>query len=501
MSLGSSPDTRPFHRGLAGYEITPLVSAAALAAELGLDRLYVKDESRRFALPAFKFLGVSWAVSQLLGGGTDVGELARRAREQGIDRLTTATDGNHGRAVARMAALLGVRATIYIPRAMRPARRDAIASEGAELVVVAAGYDAAVRRSLADAAGDPACRALNDADLDGSSPVAAWVIEGYSTLFREIDEQLPADAEIDLVLLQTGVGAFAAAGVRWALGRGVLRRSRSTPPVRACIAASLAAGTPLTIATSRTSMAGPGSRDALGGGLADALPRGSRARSSWTMGGRPAPRAISPALESRPASRARQGSRGCARSSRTSACSPLRPGRLRQAVLVVTEGATDPERYRHGSWSASDRQRAAAASTDVLRARSAASSASVGGSPCARSGATRNRQPVAALASVDAAARVQARQRQLAGVGVGLEHAEVGDDDGDAGAGQPETLARARSVAVADGRAEVELLDEGARGLAQHHERLVARRRRSRVRRPRRAGAPSGGRSRRPRWC
>ena len=51
------------------------------------------------------------------------------------------------------------------------------------------GYDEAVRTASADAAGDPGCRAVNDADLDGSIPVAGWVIEGYSTLFAEIDEQ------------------------------------------------------------------------------------------------------------------------------------------------------------------------------------------------------------------------------------------------------------------------------------------------------------------------
>jgi diaminopropionate ammonia-lyase len=344
VSLGSSPDTRPFHRGLAGYEITPLVSAAALAAELGLDRLYVKDESRRFALPAFKFLGVSWAVSQLLGGGTDVSELARRAREQGIDRLTTATDGNHGRAVARMAALLGVRATIYIPSAMRPARRDAIASEGAELVVVPAGYDAAVRRSLADAAGDPACRAVNDADLDGSSPVAAWVIDGYSTLFREIDEQLPADAEIDLVLLQTGVGAFACAGVRWAGARDIAAIAVD-PAGAACIAASLAAGRPLTIETSGTTMAGleAGTPSAaawptLSAGLAGAIvvtdEEADRATRDLTALG----------IEAGESGAA--GLAGLRALVQDAACSSLRPGRLRQAVLVVTEGATDPERYR-----------------------------------------------------------------------------------------------------------------------------------------------------------
>jgi diaminopropionate ammonia-lyase len=338
-----SPDVRSFHRALPGYEQTRLVSAGALAAELGLDRLYVKDESHRCGLPAFKFLGASWAISQLLGGGTDVGELARRAREQGIDRLTTATDGNHGRAVARMAALVGLRATIYVPEAMRPARRDAIASERAELVVVPGDYDAAVRRSLADAAGDTACRAVNDADLDGSSPVAGWVIDGYSTLFREIDEQLPGEAAIDLVLLQTGVGAFACAGVRWARSRGIVAIAVD-PSGAPCIAASLEAGRRVTVETSGTAMAGldAGTPSAaawptLAEGLAGAIvvdddEADRAARELAALG-----------VEAGESGAA--GLAGLRALVEDAACASLRPGRLRQAIVVVTEGATDPERY------------------------------------------------------------------------------------------------------------------------------------------------------------
>jgi diaminopropionate ammonia-lyase len=332
-----------FHRALPGYEPTRLVVADALAAELGLDRLYVKDESRRFGLPAFKFLGASWAISQLLGGGSDVEQLAANARAQDIDRLTTATDGNHGRAVARMAALVGLRATIYIPAAMRPSRRDAIASEGAELVVVEQDYDEAVRRSLLDAAGDRACRAVNDADLDGSSPVAGWVIDGYSTLFREIDEQLPADAEIDLVLLQTGVGAFAAAGVRWAARHGIVPIAVD-PAGAPCIAASLEAGVPVTIETAATAMAGldagtpsaaawPTLADGLAGAIVVDDDEADRAARDLAALG----------VESGESGAA--GLAGLRALLEDDACATLRPARLLQALVVVTEGATDPERY------------------------------------------------------------------------------------------------------------------------------------------------------------
>ena len=338
-----SPDTRPFHRALAGYEVTPLVSAAALATGLGLDALYVKDESHRFGLQAFKFLGASWAISRLLGGGADLEQLAERARQQGIDRLTTATDGNHGRAVARMAALLGLRATIYIPAAMRPARREALAAERAELVIVADGYDAAVRRSLADAAADPRCRAVNDADPDGSSPLARWVIDGYSTLFQEIGEQLPRAAAADVLLLQTGVGAFACAGVRFAGTRGIAPIAVD-PAGAPCIAASLAAGSAQTVATSSTVMAGldAGTPSAaawptLAAGLAGAIVVTDEEADAATR------ELAALGIESGESGAA--GLAGLHALVEDAACAALRPRRLRQAIVIVTEGATDPERY------------------------------------------------------------------------------------------------------------------------------------------------------------
>jgi diaminopropionate ammonia-lyase len=333
-----------FHRALPGYEPTRLVSADALARELGIERLYVKDESRRFGLPAFKFLGASWAISRLLGGGSDLAELARNAHARGIERLTTATDGNHGRAVARMAALVGLRATIYVPEAMRPVRRDAILAEGAELVVVADDYDEAVRRSLLDAAGDAGCRAVNDADLDGSSPVAAWVIDGYSTLFLELDEQLPDDAAIDTLMLQTGVGAFAAAGARWAARRGIVAIAVD-PAGAPCIAASLAARARTTVETSPTAMAGldagtpsaaawPTLVDGLAGAIViDDGEADEATRDLAALG--------IEAGESGAAGLA--GLRALVEDER---CAPLQPRRrVRRALVVVTEGATDPERY------------------------------------------------------------------------------------------------------------------------------------------------------------
>jgi len=128
-------EVRAFHAGLPGYAPTPLAEVPALAAELKVGRVFVKDESARMGLPAFKVLGASWAVHQLLSGRPAGGPLT----------LVTATDGNHGRALARMARLFGQRAQVFVPGGVHPTAVAAIASEGAQVTEITGTYDDAVR--------------------------------------------------------------------------------------------------------------------------------------------------------------------------------------------------------------------------------------------------------------------------------------------------------------------------------------------------------------------
>ncbi len=218
----SSPEVLAFHRKLPGYEPTPLVAAPALAASLGLDALLVKDESSRLGLPAFKMLGASWAtycaLVERLGhepsAWTDLAELAERCAPLGPLRLVAATDGNHGRAVARMAALLGYDASILVPTGTVAARIDAIAGEGADVTVVPGTYDDAVAASAA-LASDSAI-VISDTSWPGYADVPRRVIEGYSTIFAEVDEQIVAaglERWPDVVAVQMGVGALTAAVV------------------------------------------------------------------------------------------------------------------------------------------------------------------------------------------------------------------------------------------------------------------------------------------------
>ena len=206
----ADPAPLAFHRKLPGYAPTPLVDAPALAAELGLDHLWVKVESERLGLPAFKMLGASWATYRLLvtrlgvePSWTTVDELRAALEPVGPLTLAAATDGNHGRAVARVAALLGYRARIFVPGFTAAARIEAIESEGATVTVVDGTYDDAVRESAAIASDD--VLVVSDTSWPGYTDVPRWVIDGYSTIFAEID------AEPDVVVAQMGVGALTAA--------------------------------------------------------------------------------------------------------------------------------------------------------------------------------------------------------------------------------------------------------------------------------------------------
>lgn len=153
---------RRFHVTYPDYAPTSLRPLTALASELGLHKLYLKDESTRFDLPAFKILGASWALHKFLcqhlaldPGQTSFPEVQQRLATMAIKerpRLVTCTVGNWGRAVARLAQYLGLIARIYVPGFTATYTKDLIRSEGAELVVLEdQGYDECVQAVLRDA--------------------------------------------------------------------------------------------------------------------------------------------------------------------------------------------------------------------------------------------------------------------------------------------------------------------------------------------------------------
>jgi diaminopropionate ammonia-lyase len=252
------------HRRLPSYQVTPLLDCPALATALGVGRVWVKDESARLGLPSFKMLGASYAVYQelcrLLGKEpqwSDLADLKAALAPLGSLTLVTATDGNHGRAVARFASLLGYSSHVYVPAGTVHARIEAIESEGAWVTVIEGDYDHAVRRCAEDAG--EGVVVISDTSWRGYEQIPAWVIDGYSTMFWEVKDQLAASgaAALDAVALPVGVGALASAAVRH------FRGQRCTAPVRLigveplgsdCVLRSVRAGHPVIIPGPQTSI-------------------------------------------------------------------------------------------------------------------------------------------------------------------------------------------------------------------------------------------------------
>ncbi len=255
---------RTFHASMNGYQPTPLREAPHAARRLGVGEVLVKDESERLGLQSFKVLGASWAVYRALVEhlGATLKEIpsfdrlrdeAARARPLA---LAAATDGNHGGAVAHIAALLGLEARIYVPADMVAARIAAIEGEGASVTVVDGGYDDAVARSAEDASAS--CLVISDTSWPGYERVPAWVIEGYSTIFAEIDEALgqAERAQPNVVVVPIGVGALAAAAVRhyWSSTADRPLLVGVEPTSAACVLESMAAGHILTLGHPQTSI-------------------------------------------------------------------------------------------------------------------------------------------------------------------------------------------------------------------------------------------------------
>ncbi len=247
-----APDPRAvrFHRSMPGYAPSPLVPAPTTAERLGLSRLLVKLETERFGLPAFKVLGASWATCRAVSArsgrepAATFDELRGLAARLAGCELVTATDGNHGRAVARVARLLGLGARVLVPAGTAAARIEAIAAEAAHVESVDGSYDDAVVRAAGLA--DDEHLVISDTSWPGYEEVPGWVADGYATIFAELAEQLGAGEAPPLVAIQIGVGALASAAVRAlaAPGRVIVGVE---PAAAACGLAAVREGRPVLV--------------------------------------------------------------------------------------------------------------------------------------------------------------------------------------------------------------------------------------------------------------
>ena len=266
---GDTVDVQSFHRSLPGYAETRLVELPELAAELGAARVFVKEESSRLGLPAFKILGASYAVSRALSeqlgepAALPVGDLRERLATAEPPTLVAATDGNHGRAVAHMARLLGLKSQIFTPADIAPEAKQAIEDEGARRIELSVPYDEVVEAAAEAAETAPDSVLIQDTSWEGYEQVPAWIVDGYNTLFIESDAQLARAGvtSLDVVAVPVGVGSLAEAVTRHyrreALpADGAPSLVSVEPEVAPSLIASLRAGTSVSVETSPTIMSG-----------------------------------------------------------------------------------------------------------------------------------------------------------------------------------------------------------------------------------------------------
>ena len=222
MGLEEVRKARAFHESFPQYCVTPLVKLEQMARYLGLGQVYVKDESYRFGLNAFKVLGGSFAMARYIAQqtGKDVSELPYEVltsgelkEEFGQATFFTATDGNHGRGVAWAANKLGQKAVVLMPKGTTQTRLNNILAEGARATIEPYNYDECVRRANAMAEQTEHGVMVQDTAWDGYEEIPAWIMQGYGTMAMEADEQVRELGEEapTHVFIQAGVGSLAGA--------------------------------------------------------------------------------------------------------------------------------------------------------------------------------------------------------------------------------------------------------------------------------------------------
>ena len=201
-------DVLKFHKSLGNVE-TPLIELNELSKKLGVGSILIKDESYRFGLNAFKGLGASYAMKKQI------------ERFPNIETFCTATDGNHGHAVAWMAQKLKKKAIIYMPKGTVVDRVNAIKSKSAEVIVIDEGYDTAVeiankRVIQGNSDGNNSWSLIQDTAWKGYEEIPLDIMKGYWTQMHEASNQIK-DKKIDVIFLQTGVGSWAASIITYIL--------------------------------------------------------------------------------------------------------------------------------------------------------------------------------------------------------------------------------------------------------------------------------------------
>lgn len=248
-----------FHETLDGYKPTNLTELPN-SHEFGVKKVFIKEESSRFGLPSFKILGASWAIYKVLVSEFSLSRNAtfstlkryiRRENLKDVICLVCATDGNHGRAVARVAYLLGIKSEVYVPSNVLSTERAKIRSEGnTNLTEIRGDYDEAVETAYAFSLATKNRYFIQDTSFTNYTSIPQSIVEGYSTLLNEIDSEVlkQTGTKPGLVVCGAGVGSFAQAVVTHY--RAEFRKNSKTqvmvvePSLSRCCNKSLTLGEP-----------------------------------------------------------------------------------------------------------------------------------------------------------------------------------------------------------------------------------------------------------------
>ncbi len=211
---GSKNKVRAFHKTLLNYKPTPLIEMNKYADIVGVNKLWVKDESHRMGLKAFKVLGASYAITNILYEkiGWDKNELSfEKLFNEDLSQFTfvTATDGNHGRGVAWISNQFGCKSFVFMPNTSSEVRINNIEEFATEVFIVDGNYDMASGKAKEYAKQKNAIL-VQDSSWEGYEKIPLIIMQGYITLIDEIYEQLNGD-NFSHIFLHCGVGSMPAA--------------------------------------------------------------------------------------------------------------------------------------------------------------------------------------------------------------------------------------------------------------------------------------------------
>tara|TARA_B100000579_G_scaffold369149_1_gene330452 strand:+ start:573 stop:1700 length:1128 start_codon:yes stop_codon:yes gene_type:complete len=211
------------------YSPTPLLNLNKLADKLKFNKIFYKDESKRFSLKSFKALGGAFAVEKITKGNKDI-------------VVSTATAGNHGRSVAWGSSKLGLKCKIFISEYVSEFRAEAMRSFGADIIRVNGNYDNSLKECIKQSKQNN-WQIVQDVAWEDYKQVPKLTMAGYSVMMKEISQQIKNE-KISHVILQAGVGGMAAAMVA-----GIARYLNDIPKIivvepesAACVLESIKAG-------------------------------------------------------------------------------------------------------------------------------------------------------------------------------------------------------------------------------------------------------------------